>query len=118
MKNDQEGSCERVPRHVYANTFNSQLCPLGVLAQYFLIFSAVLMDHIGLLFLGFNQGDRLLKGFKALLMENGEEIRRMGYDLEDLGTHSIHKGTTTYTSGGTTASPGGISISIRGGWTM
>eukprot|EP00957_Ditylum_brightwellii_P114920 8764253-Ditylum_brightwellii.AAC.1 len=42
----------------------------------------------------------------------------MGYDLEDLGTHSICRGATTYASSGTTASPGDISISIWGGWTM
>eukprot|EP00957_Ditylum_brightwellii_P174193 13261543-Ditylum_brightwellii.AAC.1 len=52
MKNDQEEYCKRVPRHMYVNSFNLQLCPLGLLAQYFLIFPAVLMDHNGLLFLG------------------------------------------------------------------
>eukprot|EP00957_Ditylum_brightwellii_P135438 10326839-Ditylum_brightwellii.AAC.1 len=55
--------------------------------------------------------------FKTLLVENEEEIRQMGYDLEDSGTHSIHKGTTTYASFDTTAS-GGRSISMQGGWTM
>eukprot|EP00957_Ditylum_brightwellii_P139115 10604244-Ditylum_brightwellii.AAC.1 len=106
MKNDQEAYRKRVPRHVYANSFNLQLCTLGILAQYFLIFPAVLMDTSGHLFPGLDQGDRFLKGFKTLFVENEEEIRRMGYDLEDLGTHSICKGTTTYTSGGTMASPG------------
>eukprot|EP00957_Ditylum_brightwellii_P182179 13880023-Ditylum_brightwellii.AAC.1 len=65
------------------------------------------MDHSSLLFPGSDQGDRFLKGFKSLLVENEEVIRSMGYDLEDLGAHSICKGTTTYTSGGTMASPGG-----------
>eukprot|EP00957_Ditylum_brightwellii_P032034 2428985-Ditylum_brightwellii.AAC.1 len=104
MKNDQEGSRKRVPRHVYANYFNLQLCPLGALAHYILIFPAVLMDTSGHLFPGLDQGDRFLKGFKTLLVENKEEIRRMGYDPEDLGTHSICKGATAYASGGTTAS--------------
>eukprot|EP00957_Ditylum_brightwellii_P047499 3607444-Ditylum_brightwellii.AAC.1 len=42
----------------------------------------------------------------------------MDYDLEDIGTHSTCKGTTTYASSGTTASPGGISIGIQRKWIM
>eukprot|EP00957_Ditylum_brightwellii_P186546 14203167-Ditylum_brightwellii.AAC.1 len=41
-------------------------------------------------------------------------MHRMVYDLEDLGTHIICKGATTYAISGTTASSGGISIGIRG----
>eukprot|EP00957_Ditylum_brightwellii_P208206 15356293-Ditylum_brightwellii.AAC.1 len=63
-------------------------------------------------------GGIFLMGFKTLLVENEREICQMGYDLEDLETHSICKGATTYTSSGTTASPGGISTSIRRGWAM
>eukprot|EP00957_Ditylum_brightwellii_P009229 698402-Ditylum_brightwellii.AAC.1 len=114
MKNDQEGTCKRVPRHVYANTFNLQLCLLGALVLYFCTFPAVLMDPSGLLFLVSDQCDQFLKGIEALLVENEEEISQMGYDLEDLRTHGILKGTTTYASSGTTALPGGIIISIRG----
>eukprot|EP00957_Ditylum_brightwellii_P192937 14690689-Ditylum_brightwellii.AAC.1 len=76
------------------------------------------MDPSSLLFPSFDQDDRFLKGFKTLLVENKNEVHRMGYDLEDLGTHSICKGATTYTSSGATASPGDISVSIREGWTM
>eukprot|EP00957_Ditylum_brightwellii_P010316 780022-Ditylum_brightwellii.AAC.1 len=89
MKNDQEGIHKIVPRHVYANSFNLQLCPLGALAQYFKI--------------------------ESLLAEYEGNICHMGYGLEDLGIHSICKAATTYASPGSIASSGGISISIWGG---
>eukprot|EP00957_Ditylum_brightwellii_P055588 4212533-Ditylum_brightwellii.AAC.1 len=78
------------------------------------------MDPSSLLFLGLDQSDIFLKGFKALLVKNEEEIHRVGYDLEDIGTHSICKGANTCASSGNTALPGVISISIRGVcvWTM
>eukprot|EP00957_Ditylum_brightwellii_P105051 8007076-Ditylum_brightwellii.AAC.1 len=114
MKNDQEGTCKRVSRHLYANSFNLHISLLGALVQYFCMFPAVLMDPSGLLSPCLDQGDRFLKGFKTLLVDNEEEICRMGYALEDLGTHSICKGATTYANSSTTASPWGISISIRG----
>eukprot|EP00957_Ditylum_brightwellii_P206224 15347433-Ditylum_brightwellii.AAC.1 len=59
------------------STKRIKLCPLGAKAQYLLIFPAVLMNHIGLSFPGLDQGDRFLKGFETLLVENKEEICRM-----------------------------------------
>eukprot|EP00957_Ditylum_brightwellii_P209819 15363407-Ditylum_brightwellii.AAC.1 len=78
----------------------------------------VLMDPSSFVFPGSDQGDKFLKGFNALLVENEKERHQMRYDLEDIETHNICKGATTYTSSGTAASLGGIRINIRGGWIM
>eukprot|EP00957_Ditylum_brightwellii_P208107 15355886-Ditylum_brightwellii.AAC.1 len=59
-----------------------------------------------------------VKGFESLLTKYENEVRQHGYELYELGTHSIHKGASMYASSGSTAGPGGISICIRGEWTM
>ena len=53
-----------------------------------------------------------------LLKKNRTEILQMGYDIKDIGTHSIRKGAATYCASGTTAAPGSIAISICGAWKM
>eukprot|EP00957_Ditylum_brightwellii_P181894 13857758-Ditylum_brightwellii.AAC.1 len=67
----------------------------------------LLMDPNGLLSPDSDQGDQFLKEFETLLDENEEEIHQMGYDLEDLGSHSICKGTIAYIRSDATASPAG-----------
>jgi hypothetical protein len=52
-----------------------------------------------------------------LLRKRRTDIARMGFELRDLGTHSIRKGATSYLN----SLPGGppaAAILIRGGWTM
>ena len=50
------------------------------------------------------------------LKKNWEEVKEMGYkDMDDIGTHSICKGLTTYLSSGMTAAPSAVAINIRGG---
>eukprot|EP00957_Ditylum_brightwellii_P142621 10866463-Ditylum_brightwellii.AAC.1 len=117
-KNVKEGTRKRVPRHVYTNAFNYPLCPIGALSLYLSIFPGVLNDSSGKLFPGADQGDQFLKGYESLLTKYENEVHHHGYELYELGTHSIHKGVTTYASSGSTAGPGGISVCIRGGWTM
>jgi hypothetical protein len=38
--------------------------------------------------------------------------------VEDIGTHSIRKGETTYKLSGSTASPSSVAINNQGGWTI
>jgi hypothetical protein len=41
-----------------------------------------------------------------------------GYEVEDIGTHSIRQGATTSKSSGSTASPSSVTINSCGGWTL
>jgi hypothetical protein len=52
-----------------------------------------------------------------VLKENHVEVRAMGFEVRNLGTHSIRKGASSYL----TSLPGGppaAASSIRGGWSM
>ena len=43
---------------------------------------------------------------------------RRGINIDDIGTHSIRKGASTYCTSGTTAAPNLIPVQLRAGWTM
>lgn len=51
-------------------------------------------------------------------MEHLDELNEMGYEISDLGTHSIRKGAITYLTSGTTDGPSSIAACNRGGWSM
>jgi hypothetical protein len=69
------------------------------------------------LFPGSSQYSRFVKIMNDILEEHREEFRTQGIDIDDIGSHSIRKGATTWIS----SQPGGpssMSICIRGGWTL
>jgi len=115
MKNDQTGERPRDPCHIYANPSMPEICPILALRIYWLCFQ---FDNDGLkLFPGNNQYERFRKAFQRFRdLDNIEsEFIRSGIDKDDIGTHSMRKGSSTYCSGGSTASPSSTSIHLRVG---
>jgi hypothetical protein len=119
QKNDQEGSRNFKPRHVYCNPTDPLVCCVTAIGEYLVTFPEILADLDGRLFPG---GDSQEKTFgeilTALLTEHEEELMQLGYNLDDIGTHSIRKGATTYATSGTTAAPSSAAVNVRGGWTL
>jgi hypothetical protein len=116
QKGDQLGLTARYPRHLYANPGNCLVSPLFALGLYFASFG-VPLQATSKLFPGRNQYKRFGRLLKEMLTEHIDEVRAFGYEVADLGTHSIRKGATTYLS----SQPGGPapgSICIRAGWTL
>ena len=117
-KTDQRGEHSKYPRHIYANPTCALLCPLTSLSYYFsCCFNSRYTVDCLYLFAGTNQEVRFSKIFKKVLQENEEAVRRLGFEIHELGTHSIRKGACTYL----TSLPGGpsaIATSLRGGWSM
>ena len=126
QKNDQQGSRKRKARHIYANPFNILVCPFLALFEYLAVYPEILRE-------AGNRRSKLYRGgsdkresasarfwsiLKDVLEEHEEEVHRLGYEIDDLGTHSIRKGASTYISSGTTAAPSAVAINIRGGWSM
>eukprot|EP00644_Phytophthora_capsici_P004122 jgi/Phyca11/110086/e_gw1.17.634.1 len=64
MKNDQEGSRPRDPRHVYANPIMPEVCPVLGFAVYFAVLG---FSNDAKLFSGGNQYSRFLKVLKRVL---------------------------------------------------
>ena len=116
MKNDQDGSKNYKPIHVYTNPEDFSVCPITALFEYMCVNPDIIQNPDGPLFPGANQEDRFRKILKQLFKKHEGNLD--GYDIDELGTHSIRKGATTYASSGSTASPSSVAINNRGGWTL
>lgn len=117
-KADQTGERCKHPIHVYANPVTPAVCPVLALGLYLLHFGAC---KSGVLFGGNFQDARfgnILHDYLTsdphckMLLENA------GLVAAELGTHSLRKGSTTYTSSGSTEGPSFNSICQRAGWKL
>jgi hypothetical protein len=116
QKGDQLGLMARYPWHLYANPGNPMVSPMFALGLYFLSFG-IPLSPTSKRFPGRNQYKHFGCLLKEVLEEHLEEVRALGFEVLDIGTHSICKGTTTYLS----SQPGGptpASICIQAGWTL
>ena len=70
------------------------------------------------LFEGKDQYNRYTKIFSDVLKKNAVELRKLGLEVGDIGTHSARKGVATLVAAGCTVSPPITSICLRMGWAM
>ncbi|EGZ18443.1 hypothetical protein PHYSODRAFT_503454 [Phytophthora sojae] len=86
MKNDQDGSRPRDARHVYANPFVPEICPVLTLAMY----AAVLGIDDSKISPGGNQYDQFSKILKRVMQEDEMKVllENEGLVPSDIGTHS------------------------------
>ena len=106
-------------KHIYANPFMPEVCPILALALYFL--------HNP--FIG-NQGRKLFPGMKTHktfneavqeALSDREFTRRLdslGITYKNVGAYSTRKGSTTYVTSGTTCGPPIIAVCLRAGWAI
>jgi hypothetical protein len=116
-KTDQEGDDSKYARHLYANPHQPLSCPVFALALYFTCCFNLPSNSQSPLFPGDDQYQRFSKMLGRILLEHEDEVKEMGYEVNDIGTHSIRKGAISLMAslpGGPTAA----SVCIRAGWTM
>ena len=116
-KNFQKGEKGRGPWHVYANPFKPWLCPVLALARYLLCYPDVLQGGVPL-FEGANQYRRYNTRFLNLLNDCKDELKILGFEKDDLGSHSCRKGVATMIAAGCTVSPPIVALCIRAGWAL
>ena len=116
-KGHQNGEEHVGPWHVYANPLEPHLCVVLSLARYLFTYPQLLLNNTAL-FQGTSQYNRYAKLFSNMLKENEEELKNMGVEPGDLGTHSCRKGVGTMVAAGCTVSPPIVSICVRAGWAM
>lgn len=115
-KGDQEGK-RTMPRHLYANALEPNLCPILALAVYMLCNPYHMNGDQRLFYHDDIKRDYctwLAKCFRTL---TEEELALIGARPVDLGTHSIRKGVATHVS----SLPGTaniVSIFLRLGWSL
>ena len=107
------------PRHVHANPLVPAICPLLAMAIYFAT-NPPQRDEPRL-FPGKDQDHRYNRNLKRVMEATPEliaETRARGIVLDDIGTHSVRKGASTYAASGTTACPSHTAVCVRAGWSM
>ena len=96
-----------------------QVCVITGLFEYLTIFPEVFIETDGKLFPGVDtQEQRFGELLHKILLEHEEEVNMMGYEVDDIGIHSVRKGGTTYACSGTTVAPSTVAVNIRGGWSL
>jgi hypothetical protein len=116
-KTDQLGEHAKYSRHIFANPLSPIICPVLSLAKYMQCCFNTVQNAGGLLFPGGGQDARFSALLAKVIVLKKREVKMMGYNLDDLGTHSIRKGAVSYLA----SLPGGppaASTCIRAGWTM
>ena len=114
-KTDTGGDEAQHVRHIYANPKNPFICPILSTARYLIIHPGT---DSGALFPGASQYDRFRGILHDIVQEHREEILRMGIDPDDIGVHSIRKGSATYCTSGTTTGISFAALCVRAGWSM
>jgi hypothetical protein len=96
-KTDPTGDDSKYPRHIFSNPSEPLVCPVLALSMYFSsCFSAAVVSTDGYLFPGNKQEHRFNRLLNRVLLENIVEVNGMGYDISQIGSHSIRKGAASY----------------------
>jgi hypothetical protein len=65
-----------------------------------------------------SQSERFSTMLALVLKVHEQEYSKMGYNILEIGVHSIRKVVATYISSGTTAAPSSMPVNLWGGWSM
>ena len=116
-KGHQDGEEHVGPWHVYANPEEPHICPVLALARYLFMYPETFGGSRPL-FEGTDEYNRYHKIFHEMVNDNLEELKEMGVEKGDLGTHSARKGVGTWVTAGCTVGPPIVSVCVRMGWAM
>jgi hypothetical protein len=111
-KGDQTGE-NKFGKYIYANPFKPEKCPILSLAV--LIFCTPSRKKNGQqqLFAGTNSKERFGHLLRQLVQSlSSAEVQVLGCSAEDIGAHSLRKGSSTYTLGQVTG-PHPVSVFLR-----
>ena len=114
-KGDQTGEQEGRAKHVYANPFMPQVCPVLALAVYIFSTPRKRTDKLQL-FEGANPEARYVKVMHRAL-EMMPDSLNLGACKKDIGTHSNRKGSATYVLGLSSAI-NAAQVYLRAGWSL
>jgi hypothetical protein len=96
-KTDPTGEESSYPLHIFANPTQPLVCPVLSFAMYLsTCFSGMHVSKEDFLFPGSKQEQRFSKILIRVLMENQDEVNSLGYEVYQLGTHSIRKRSASY----------------------
>jgi len=105
------------PWHCFANPKKPHICLVLSFARYFLTYPQVLREGAPL-FEGTNQYGRYSSRLHQLFHELKDDLKNLGVDYKDLGTHSARKGVGTMVANASTVGPPIVALCLRAGWKL
>ena len=105
------------PWHCFANPKKPHICLVLSFGRYFLTYPSVLQEGAAL-FDGPNQYARYSRRLHQLFYELRDDLKDMGVDWTDLGTHSARKGVGTMVANASTIGPPIVALCLRAGWKL
>ncbi|EKX45593.1 hypothetical protein GUITHDRAFT_44021, partial [Guillardia theta CCMP2712] len=94
-KTDQSGDRPRDPRNIYANPISPEICPILALGIYFLCY----VPDDQWLFPGRSQYKRFMQ-MDTVQRAVTTHLLSLGLQPQDIGIHSIRKGSATFCASG------------------
>jgi hypothetical protein len=117
LKDGSVGRRSEICSSHFSNPLSPLVCPLLSLSLYLTCCFNTAPSPADFLFAGVCQGCRFSNILNKIIIDNKVQKQAMGFNLVDIGTHSIRKGAVTYLA----SLPGGppaAATCIRAGWTM
>ena len=99
---------------MYSNPENPFICPILSLARYISSNPSILQGNCTL-FESSDPYQRYIKDIRSILEKYVNIFLDLGVDIDDLGSHSVRKGSASKCSTGSTVSPPMVSICLRAG---
>ena len=93
------------------------MCAFLAMARYLICHPEVLVSNSNL-FQGTSQYDRYSKLFLGFIRKHKVDLKYLGIEAGDLGTHLCRKGVTTMVGAGCTVYPPIVSLCVRSGWVI
>jgi hypothetical protein len=116
-KGDQTGA-DKYGKHIYANPYEPAKCPILAVAVLLFTYSNRPEHGRQQLFSGTDSKDRFGKLLRRLLDGlSDDELRILGCPSEDIGAHSLRKGSSTYALGQVNG-PNPVSVFLRMGQSL
>ena len=116
-KGDQEGK-HSAPKHVYANSGDSLICPILSLAIFIFTEGQRFNGGNHCLFGNpNNENHRFSKWLNGVLEDHKLQLEELGIVIDDIGTNSFRKGIAQFLAG-LIGGPNAIAIYLRAGFNI
>ena len=107
-------------KHIYANPFMPEICPVLAMAMYFALFPTIGIEGCKKFFPGVETQKKFNNDVVAALEDPKfqQYLTIRGIPYKNVGAYSTRKGSTTFCTSGSTSGPSIIAVCLRAGWSI
>ena len=119
-KDGRRDAEQLVDKHLYANIYMPEMCPILGLGFYLIVHPQVGTRQLKKLFPGKDTHVKFNKDIQDALADPdfARYLKQRGISHDNIGGYSTRKGASTYCTSGTTAGPSVVAVCTRANWSM